>query len=432
MNENIPLISVINSDFKHNGLILFFLSFVATLNYYDRGAFAGLIPIIKDEVFDNNEFYTGISGSIFILGYSLSSPIIAYFSRYTDTGKILMISILLWSISIALTGIVKNALLMIFVRGLTGIGEAGFMILSPPLIDDIAPQKQKAKWLAVYFSAIPIGYALGYMGAGIIQLYIDWSWVFISLSLFTVPFIVLSYFLPTIKHTDNLFILEEISYTKTILKVLENKFWLLMTLGYCAITFFLGAVLFWIVDYILIVYKDDYQVEHGKISFLIGIFTCVNGILGNLISSTLLDYLSNKYKNRLFMTVCVCLVFISLTLPFIFSALFIKNLYVFLSLFFFGELFLLCTITPINSYTLIVVQEDLRPYSMALVTFAIHLFGDLWSPTLYGLIATYSNVFYSMLFIDGWLLWTIITWSILFVYSKKHNQIYDSILDNVV
>lgn len=50
-----------------------------------------------------------------------------------------------------------------------GVGEASFAGLSPTVIDDKAPASSRNIWLGVFFSAIPVGAALGYIGSGVIM-----------------------------------------------------------------------------------------------------------------------------------------------------------------------------------------------------------------------------------------------------------------------
>lgn len=43
----------------------------------------------------------------------------------------------------------------------TGLGEASFVSLGPPYIDDAAPHGMKTRWLAFFFMMLPIGFAIG-------------------------------------------------------------------------------------------------------------------------------------------------------------------------------------------------------------------------------------------------------------------------------
>ncbi len=46
---------------------------------------------------------------------------------------------------------------MMLCRMLVGVGEASFVSLAAPFIDDWAPVKSKSKWFAAFYLCIPVG-----------------------------------------------------------------------------------------------------------------------------------------------------------------------------------------------------------------------------------------------------------------------------------
>lgn len=88
----------------------------------------------------------------------------AQLSRYVPSGRLLLGGMLVWCTVTGLCFFANGFGFMLTMRMLTGIGEAAFVCLSPALIDDAAPASQRSRWLAIFFSMLPIGYALGYMG----------------------------------------------------------------------------------------------------------------------------------------------------------------------------------------------------------------------------------------------------------------------------
>jgi len=159
-------------------------------------------------------------------------------------------------------------------RCLTGIGEAAFICLAPALIDDVAPPTQRTRWLAVFFSMLPIGYAFGYLGAGLIAAYSRWEVVFFTESLLALPLACACIFLPTVKASkatgqahgpstkptiherieENVAAEEAVedippkSLGMTLKTLSRNPTYMLLTLGYCAQTFVIGALTFWVCD----------------------------------------------------------------------------------------------------------------------------------------------------------------------------------------
>ena len=85
---------------------------------------------------------------------------------------------------------------MLLGRILSGVGEASFQCIVPAFIDDYASVDTKGKWLSVFYSGIPIGYALGYILSGI---YSDtsgsWRYPFMIELAAMFPFIIYCFFI---------------------------------------------------------------------------------------------------------------------------------------------------------------------------------------------------------------------------------------------
>ncbi|KAI3960351.1 hypothetical protein MKW98_017075 [Papaver atlanticum] len=95
---------------------------------------------------------------------------------------------------------------------------------------------------------------------------------------------------------------------------------------------------------------------------------------------------------------------------FCFSTLLSHNLYGFLVLFAIGELFVFATQGPVNFVCLHSVKPSLRPLSMAMSTVSIHIFGDVPSSPLVGVVQSYfshSHVY------SVHIIWTLVNWVIL-------------------
>lgn len=65
---------IVRRHFHHPVALLCFLSFVSMLNYYDRGAFAGSLSFIKEDLNLSND-EAGLLGSAFIGTAPLSAHI---------------------------------------------------------------------------------------------------------------------------------------------------------------------------------------------------------------------------------------------------------------------------------------------------------------------------------------------------------------------
>ena len=84
--------------------------------------------------------------------------------------------------------------IMIAGRVLSGVGEASTAVVVLPFLDDVLPAARKGLYLAIYFSAIPVGTACGFLWAGILTHMTNgkWQYAFLLEAPIMVPFAVLA------------------------------------------------------------------------------------------------------------------------------------------------------------------------------------------------------------------------------------------------
>ena len=102
----------------------------------------------------------------------------------------------MWIVAALLAFMSSSFGVLLFSRALIGVGESSFAGLAPTTIDDNAPPATKAKWLAVFYAAIPVGAALGYMASGQLTEASSWSLVFFVEAVFMIPFAAAVWFIP--------------------------------------------------------------------------------------------------------------------------------------------------------------------------------------------------------------------------------------------
>src|SRR2546430_10467034 len=64
-------------------------------------------------------------------------------------------------------------------RAAVGIGEAAYGTISPALLADYFPRERRGRVFAVFFAAIPVGSALGYVVGGLVDRYFGWRQAFL-------------------------------------------------------------------------------------------------------------------------------------------------------------------------------------------------------------------------------------------------------------
>ncbi|KAG8065334.1 hypothetical protein GUJ93_ZPchr0004g39704 [Zizania palustris] len=146
--------------------------------------------------------------------------------------------------------------------------------------------------------------------------------------------------------------------------------------GYISYNFVIGAYSYWGPK----AGRDIYHMASADLMF--GGITIVCGIFGTLAGGFILDKIDSTISNAFKLLSSATF----LGAIFCFGAFCFKSLYGFIPFFSVGELLVFATQAPVNYVCLHCVKPSLRPLSMAMSTVSIHIFGDVPSSPLVGLL----------------------------------------------
>ncbi|KAK7319532.1 hypothetical protein RJT34_04254 [Clitoria ternatea] len=418
------------------------------LNYLDRGAIAsngvnGSRGTCTDGGacksgtgiqgdFNLNNFKDGILSSAFMVGLLVASPIFASLAKSVNPFRLIGVGLSVWTFATLCCGFSFNFWSIAVCRMLVGVGEASFISLAAPFIDDNAPVAQKTVWLSIFYMCIPAGYAVGYVYGGLVGDHFGWRCAFWVEAILMFPFAILGFvmkplqmkgFVPADSKTalapetavsgvqdvevsngkdDPLSLKEELRdsshetskskpastecnqvsrFLKDMKELLLEKVFVINVLGYIAYNFVIGAYSYWGP-------KAGYSIYHmTNADTMFGGITIVCGILGTLAGGLVLDFMTSTISNAFKLLSFTTLI----GSAFCFGAFLFKSEYGFLALFAIGELLVFATQGPVNYICLHCVKPSLRPLSMAISTVAIHVFGDVPSSPLVGIIQDNIN-----------------------------------------
>ena len=175
MSDNIS--ENINSSSVRN-YALGILVIVYTFNFIDRNILSILLQSIKTDLNLSDTSLGLLSGFAFAAFYAtLGIPI----AKYADRGNrrnLISISLAIWSLMTALSGLAQNFLHLLLARIGVGIGEAG---CSPPahsMISDYFPANKRSTALGIYSLGIPFGIMFGLFAGGWIDEMFGWRAAF--------------------------------------------------------------------------------------------------------------------------------------------------------------------------------------------------------------------------------------------------------------
>eukprot|EP00873_Tetraselmis_striata_P011555 jgi/Tetstr1/431819/TSEL_021313.t1 len=139
--------------------------------------------------FDLDNFQDGLLPAAFMVGLLIASAAFAEASKYYNALRLIGVGLAIWTAGVVLCAAAPGFYLLLFARAAMGAGEASFLALTAPFIDDVAPPKSKTVWFATFYMTNTAGYALGYMVGGVVGPLCGWRAVFALEALLMVPFV---------------------------------------------------------------------------------------------------------------------------------------------------------------------------------------------------------------------------------------------------
>jgi predicted MFS family arabinose efflux permease len=146
---------------------------IAALNYGDRSAIAAVFPLLRSDLALSDVMLAGI-GSVFLWSYAIGSPIAGYIADRLSRTKILLASVIAWSLIMALTGLVHQGTTLLIMRALLGIAECAYLPASIALIADHHDSKTRATAMGLQLAGMNIGLIAGSAIAGYLAERVGW------------------------------------------------------------------------------------------------------------------------------------------------------------------------------------------------------------------------------------------------------------------
>src|SRR5213593_1846036 len=395
---------------KHARVGLIVLTFINLFNYLDRWIVAALAESMKHSELHLSDTQLGSLMTGFLIVYMLAAPL---FGRLGDTrsrNRLLAVGVAIWSVATALAGLARNYVGLFAARAAVGIGEAAYGTISAALLADYFPRQQRGRVFAVFFAAIPIGSALGYIVGGLVDHYFGWRQAFFVAG---VPGLVLAalawrLYDPPRGSQDSTDEAAPGLPSGAHRILFRNRPYLLTVLGYAAYTFAIGALAFWTPTFL----ERVRGIPKAQATVQFGAVVVVTGFVGTYLGGWLGDRLLRVSRQAyLWLSGTVTLLAAPLTLV----ALAAPQPYVYWPAIIAAELCLFASTGPVNSAIVNEVSPHMRATAVALSIFTIHVLGDVPSPSIVGMISDARSLADAVLIIPvavllGGVIWTYAAW----------------------
>lgn len=357
-------------------IILLILFLINLFNYIDRQVLFAVFPLLAKDL-NLNDAQLGLLGSVFMIVYTLTAPVIAYFADRSPRQIWVSVCAALWSGATALTGMAKNFFHIALARSFIGVGEAGFTSVSPSLTAEGFSKDVRARILAILGLALPLGSALGYLLGGLIGQHYGWRMAFYILAVpgFLLAFWALFY-IKDRRKTQNSKKIKISNY----LQFFKSKSFVYLCLAEAMATFTLGGLAAWMPTY----FHRYFGFSIAEAGTKFGIMIIIAGLIGTLGGGVLSDFLIKKTKRAYFYTT---LLGYMMALPLGLFALLCESQTIALICFGAAMSFVFLQTGALNAAIISLTSLEIRSMAFAFNIFIIHALGDAISPMTIGKIS---------------------------------------------
>lgn len=373
--------------------ILALLTGLHFLNYIDRYIVAAVLdPMMRELTLSN--FEGGLLATAFLIGYFATSPL---FGARADKGRrtgLIAVGVAVWSVATVASGLATGFWTLLIARAVVGVGEGSYVALAPTIIDDMTPPDRKGKALAVFYMAQPVGAALGYILGGVIAQ--RWGWR--SAFYFTGgPGVVLALSCLLIAEPPRKLLDAKVRLVEGLRELIAIPLFRRAVMGYTAFAAAIGAFSHWGPKFLKEYYPDlndatapgrfgAVLVVAGVISTFVGGHWGDRAIRGLPVAPADAPYDAPEHRIAVNALLRICAIGMVIATPLAVACFFMPTSTGFFAAAFLVDLGLFIQASPLNAATLRAVPPERRASAMAASVFAIHLFGDLWSPPALGVL----------------------------------------------
>jgi len=383
---------------------LIVLTALNLLNYADRNVLFAVQPLVQAEFHVSKE-QIGLLTSAFLGFYMIAAPFVGPLADRYSRKLIIVLGAIFWSGLTLLTAVTHTYTELLVRHTLVGVGEATFVTIAPTFVADLFHQNVRGRILGVFYLAIPVGSAAGYLLGGYLAPHHGWRFPFYIAAApgFLLALAVLFLKEPprgqfdSMKDTESGDLLPEdfkagfvkeffviiLLYLKKLYRLtfvlLKNPAFLTATLGMAFMTYSLGGIQVWMPQFLST--ERHYTLESANLMF--GIIVVIDGILAALAGGWLGDFLLPKMKSSYYFVSAVSM---ALGVPVMIVALFSRGSMMIPAIGM-AAFFLLLNTAPLNAAVINSVGAHVRATAIAINIFIIHILGDVPSPTMMGWVA---------------------------------------------
>lgn len=387
---------------------LFLLLGINLFNYIDRQILAALEPDIRATFFAagdvNAMTKTGLLGVAFFVTYMISAPIFGLLADRISRWIIVGLAVILWSLASGGSGLAATFAILFATRIFVGIGEGGYGPAAPTILSDLFPIETRGRVMAIFYTAIPVGSALGYVIGGLIGAHLGWRWAFYLVAPPGLLLGLLCFWQRDPRVTAHHLVQKSPRRSLAdYLRLFRTRSYLINCIAQTLMTFVTGGLGFWVSAYL------RYRNQSPNIGMTIfGLITVVAGLVSTLLGGVIADRLRPRFAGSYFWVSGIGML---IACPFFIVTLYIPFPAAWIAMFF-AIFFLFLNTGPSNTALANVSLPAVRATAFAVNIFVIHAFGDVQAFWLLGYIGGHANMHVAFLVVSGIIFLSGLVWLI--------------------
>jgi len=374
------------------------------LNYIDRYLLSSLVTLIQKPTAEGGLEITdaeaGFVGAAFMIVYTCVAPFFGALADRMPRLHLLAFAVIAWSVLTAACGLATGLVSLLIFRALTGVGEAAYASIAPAVLADEFKPSVRARVMAIFNAAIPVGAALGFIVGGVVGAWLGWRAAFMVVGFPGVIVAIFIYFLrepvrgaserdgggdarghPARRDSGigDGHAARPPGFRQS-LAMLARPRYAFAVLGYAMQTAGFGALGMWAPTFL----EKVHGMTRDTASIGFGAVIVVTGLTGTLGGGFLADRL---YRVTPRAHLLVAGITTLLAAPFVAAAGWLMTdaaVWICIGI---GSLLLVMSIGPVNSYLVNLLGPQERATGMALAILVLHLLGDVPSMPLTGVVA---------------------------------------------
>jgi MFS family permease len=382
------------------------LTFINLFNYLDRWVLSAVLESIKRSLhFSDTQL--GALATGFIIVYMVTSPVFGSLGDRRKRPPLIALGVAIWSVATSLAGFARGFVSLFAARATVGVGEAAYGTIAPALLADHFPLEKRGRVFAVFFAAIPLGSAAGYVVGGLIDQHFGWRaafWVAGAPGLLLALLVLAVRDVPRGQHDEKPAMPDVRTAGSVYRDLLRNRTYLLSCLGYAAWTFAIGGLGVWTPSFL----ERVRGLPRQEATVTFGAIVLFTGFAGTFAGGWIADYLL-KWTKQSYLWVCGVSMLIAAPVAFVAFTNASKPVY--MTAIAIAEILVFASTGPVNSAIVNAVSPTERASAVALSIFIMHLLGDVPSPPLIGILSDMSSLATAFLIVPFAILVSGIIWT---------------------